>query len=264
MLCETKTPEQARELCKSGEWIIEQKIDGCRGYIKDKRLYNRRGEDITEKFPEFADGLQSMNGVFDGELLTTSGEFGDIQGRMHMKDKFLISVLVKKSPARFVLFDVLDSEEDDTPLIDRKKWIAKLVDTGVLPSWVMPLRWSSDFDDMWRQVEENGWEGVVIKKANSRYENRRSNSWVKVKSWCETDAEFVKFEEHTHGITIETADGRRININGALAPPVKHKLIKDGKVTCEVQYMKSALAGSDAWRFASYRGMKLTTEVKHD
>lgn len=264
MLCESVTPEQAKELCASGKWMIEQKVDGVRGMIVDGRLYDRRGKDITERFPEFK-GIEKMQGVFDGELICKTGDFGDIQSRMHLRDKFLLRLAQEKTPAFFVMFDALSSAKDWTLLEERKKRLVAFKDSGMLPSWVMVLPfWASDvvgFDASWGKVQQEGWEGLVIKNPDSIYGQRRSKSWLKVKAFLETKAEFTMYEDHPRGITITTADGRRVVVNGAMAPKVKHAIIKNGKASCEIQYMKSALEGSDAWRFPSFRGLVDETDA---
>ena len=257
MLCESLTPEQARAFCKEQNgWILEQKVDGVRGFIQDGKLYDRRGVEITERFPEFI-GIGTMQGIFDGEIICKSNDFGDIQSRMHLKDRFLRKLMQEKNPALFVLFDVLEDAKDMRTLKQRKERLRGLMDEGKLPSWVMVLPWedAEKFDAMWAKVEQNGWEGLVLKDGASVYERKRSQSWLKAKSFSETQADFVKYEEHPRGITIETADGRRVVVNGAMAPVVKHELIRNGKVRCDILFMKSALEGSDAWRFASFRGV---------
>jgi ATP-dependent DNA ligase len=249
MLCEKIGVDEAEQLVASGGWIVEQKVDGVRGYVMGGKLFDRRNVDITARFPEFT-GLSGIKETLDGEIVCASGEFGDVASRMHLRDKFLLGLAVKKNPARFVVFDVVS----DKILSERKADLLLLKESGVLPSWVMPVRsfGGEKFAEMWREVEVNGWEGLVLKESDSKYEYKRSSSWKKCKAFLEKTATFVKYEDHPRGITITTADGRRVVVNGALAPIVKHKIIKDGKVDCEIQYMPSAMSGSVAWRFPSF------------
>ena len=181
---------------------------------------------------------------------------------MHLRDPFLLKLALQKTPAIFVVFDVLSKELDTMPLKDRKLRISDIKDAGRLPSWVMILPWTDEFEEIWKKVLQLGWEGVVVKQADSLYEQRRSKSWIKVKSFLETTAEFVKYEDHPRGITITTADDRRVVVNGAQAPEVRHAIIKDGKVQCDIQYMPSTLEGSEAWRFPSFRGISKAGETQ--
>jgi bifunctional non-homologous end joining protein LigD len=41
----------------------------------------------------------------------------------------------------------------------------------------------------WERAEREGWEGVIAKRRDSRYEHRRSPHWLKMK--CEASQEFV-------------------------------------------------------------------------
>jgi len=248
MLCRKATIEEARELAKRG-WFIEHKYDGVRAMLKDGRLFCRRGNDITKRFPEFA-GIGEVIGTFDGEIIAQSGEFNDISGRMHMRDNFLINLSAKKSPAIFMAFDM----PSETKPMD----VRQLEMQGkVLPAWfkVAPHYNGEQFDDLWEQVIEQQREGLVLKKPNSKYEfGKRSENWLKVKAWEEVDAEFVTWEEHPKGITIATADGRRVVVNGEQANEVRRQLQSKGKITAEIQHLPQK--DSDAWRFPSFRGLK--------
>ena len=254
MLCESATPEEARALiaAQPGKWVIQQKIDGVRGVIRDGKLYDRRGKDITALFPEFV-GIGAMRGEYDGEIVCTSGEFGDVAGRMHVKDPFARKILVKKNPAAFMLFDVV------TPgLLGERLAVIGAMD-GALPAWMCPVKSfvcdGEMFEKMWSEVLEKGLEGVVLKSVMSPYERKRSVSWKKCKAFLETTAIFIKLEEHPRGIRLETEDGRAITVNGAQASEVRNEFRRTGSVTCEVQYMRSPVGDSTAWRFPSYRGL---------
>lgn len=249
MLAEQVAPEEAEQLCKSGEWIVEQKVDGVRCYVEKGKMFDRRGHDITARFPECKGLEQIKHLTLDGELITKSNSFTMIQSRVHLRDKFLITLSSAQEPAVFVAFDIVGSGT----LTERKEELNKIAASGILPSWIMLVRELGEFESAWKMVKENGWEGVMIKRKSSKYEQRRSSEWRKVKAWEETVATFTKYEEHPKGITIETDDGRRVVINGAMAPKVKHEIIREGKVDCEIQYMASALIGSEAWRFPSFK-----------
>jgi ATP-dependent DNA ligase len=252
MLCETATMDEAKELLATDKWLFEQKVDGVRGYIKDGKLYDRRGKEITARFPEFT-GLDKLRGIWDGEIICASNEFGHVAGRMHVRDPFVRKLLVKQNPARFVLFDILDNEQDAAQLWQRKQRIKQLADDGQLFTWMIPLPWQqSGFEERWQQVQDLGEEGIVIKERHSLYQQKRSTSWRKVKSFVEATAVFVKLEVHPRGVRLETKDGKSVNVNGAQAQEVLDLFQQRGEVTCNVQYMRQK--DSDAWRFPSYRG----------
>lgn len=249
MLCEKATIERAKELVKTGEWVIEQKFDGVRACIRGGRLFDRRGVDITERFPEFV-GLQEFKMDYDGEIVAQSGEFNDVSGRMHLRDKFMMRMLAKRNPAKLVIFDVI-GEYQLNPLDARREVLEKTNFSKY--SWIeVAKRYAAEeIDCLWESIVKEGKEGLVIKRRDAAYQGKRSLDWLKVKAFVEEMAVFVRYEEHPRGITVETADGRRVVVNGRQSDAVKKRIDADGKVIAEIQYLPQN--GSDAWRFPSFR-----------
>lgn len=255
MLCQPCPLEKARELLKEANgMIMEQKFDGVRGVINDGRLFDRRGKDITHLFPEFV-GIEKVKEILDGEIIAKSGEFNDVSGRVHLKDKFTISLVSKKESAIFMAFDCI---VDGSPLMDRKERLSKVVNGYAFP-WLFASDWKDAdkdrFEVAWQMVLQNFQEGIVLKRKASLYQfGKRSDDWLKVKGFQEVTAVFTKLEDHPKGCRLETADGRRsVNVNGFQAKEVKEIFLRDGKVTCEVQFLPQK--DSDAWRFPSMRGL---------
>lgn len=245
MLCQSATLEQARKIPSCH---FERKLDGIRAYIENGKLYDRRGKEITHQFPEFV-GVGEVVGTFDGEIISASGEFSDISGRVHLRDKFIISLSAKKSPAIFVVFDVVmeGTIEERRSAIERENLWGRF-------GWIQKVPRFNSFDEGWKLVEENGWEGLILKRFGSTYqEGARSPDWIKCKAFQEAKAIFTKLSEHPRGVRLETEDGRSVNVNGAQALEVKQRFEKEGRVLCEVQYLPQK--GSDAWRFPSFRGL---------
>lgn len=257
-LCKLATMEDVRKL-PHHVYLIEEKYDGVRAFIKDGKLYNRRGDEITHKFPEFY-GLEAIKGTWDGEIIATTGEFNDISGRVHLKDKLQIKILARKHPARFVCWDVCHDGVNDCKhmaLIDRKQLLEN-ADFRILMTWfeVAPTQIlkPETLQAAWDAILEQGKEGLVIKHHTARYhEGSRNATWLKLKAWEEVVAEFSKYEEHPKGITIETDDGRRVVVNGYQAEDVKEAFEQYGKIKAEIQHLPQK--DSDAWRFPSFRGL---------
>jgi hypothetical protein len=240
MLCdkESVTPDVAAQMTMQGGWLVQRKYDGLRACIVGGKLYDRQGKEITERFPEF-EGLKSIPVALDGEIVAQSGEFNDISGRVHLRDKLAIRLLSRKSPARFVAFDLpllaLSNEE-------RLRHLPQVV--GALRcSWIEASPLLNDVNIAWS----------IVKRCASRYAGGRSKDWVKVKYFVETEALFTKCDDHPRGVRLETADGRSVNVNGAQAVEVRRRFDKEGVVRCEVRYMP--IRGSEAWRFPSFRGV---------
>ena len=266
MLCQSATPEQARML--GDEWIIERKFDGVRAYIENGKLYDRRNAEITKRFPEFT-GLNAIKETIDGEIVllndAETDDFSAVASRMHLRDRFAINLMSKKMPCVFVAFDISHDgvgSIGQKMLSERRKQLES--STGKLGwdgkqkhdyFWLHLTEQFSitQFDALWDEVKEQGREGLIVKNTQSIYEGKRSANWLKVKAWVETTAEFIKLEGQPKGYTMETADGRRVVVNGSQADKVHDEFVKHDKVTAHIQYLPQN--NSSEWRFPSFRGL---------
>lgn len=246
MLADKFTPEQAKTLGE--EWVLENKYDGVRGYIEGGQLFDRRGANITHKFPEFT-GLGTIKGTIDGEIVARTGKFNDVSGRVHLKDAFVIKLAAQKAPAAFVAFDIVTPDVLEV----RRRTLLQAAQT--FPEWltVTPQFPASEFPQLWGAILKAGDEGLMAKKKGTLYEHRRSSSWRKVKNFYECTAVFTKMDKHTHGVRLETSDGKSVNVNGVQAIEVERIFNALGEVSGEIQYMVQL--ESDAWRFPSWRGL---------
>jgi len=149
------------------EWIFERKFDGIRllAYKQgdDVRLYSRNR--LLQHHPGIAAALAKLpigDAILDGEV-----EWGHGNVSYH-------------------IFDVIWLDRDVTglPLEERLALLAAL---PLKP----PLRRVAPLDDPepWVRARDEGWEGVIAKRRGSKYEQRRSPHWLKMK--CEESQEFV-------------------------------------------------------------------------
>jgi ATP-dependent DNA ligase len=252
MLCRKLAYEHAKSKVHPGNfYVLEQKYDGVRAYIEDGKLYDRREQEITKKFPEF-EGLEKLKGTFDGEIIAQNGQFNDVSGRMHMKDKFQISLIAKKNPAKLIVFDMPSVRGN---LEQRRDVLCSVV----LPQWATVAEQheatEAKFEELWNKVIEDTAEGLVMKYTLGDYEfGKRSDNWYKIKAFVETIALFTKYEVTPRGLTIETPDGRRVVVNGEQAVAVQKAIDNNGEAACEIQFLPQL--DSEAWRFPSFRGLR--------
>lgn len=181
-LCHADTPDHL-ENYDPAEWTAQVKWDGIRAILAvtaaPPRIYNRSGEEITERFPEFA-GIRG-SGFFDGEILCFDGttpRFELVHKRMAQRDSRRARFASRETPATFIAFDFFSG----APLSYR---LDALRDKEVsywrgrdLPIHASPHAAPAD---MWSAAAQLGLEGIVLKKLDSRYPNGRSRDWVKVK-----------------------------------------------------------------------------------
>ena len=175
------------------EWMWEPKLDGYRvlAFIGESgvKLRSRRGLEFSGKFPQLAAelGKQAVNGmILDGELVAfdSAGKpsFAALQDRAQLKTVREIAVADQTMPVVFYGFDLLHFAGIDlrkSPYKDRRRYLAQCL----LPSPHVQLVHAAD-DGIALQAAAlaSGFEGVIGKRKESRYETgRRSSSWLKVK-----------------------------------------------------------------------------------
>ena len=171
------------------DWIYELKYDGFRLLSsKDKLLY-RSGREATHLYPEVMRSMRKLpykSVLLDGEIcvLDAAGvpEFQRLQSRAQLSRPAEIEVGAVEQPVICYVFDILELEGHDLrglPLIERKRILKK-----VLPP-VGVLRYADHIETVgkqfFEQVREMGLEGIVAKRAASKYKPGRSDSWLKLR-----------------------------------------------------------------------------------
>jgi DNA ligase D-like protein (predicted ligase)/DNA ligase D-like protein (predicted 3'-phosphoesterase) len=196
------------------EWIYEIKWDGFRAlaYVNEKlKLLSRNQKEIEKKFPELQELLNlTQNAVLDGEIVIIKNgktDFHSLLKRNQTNKTTEIKIQAKKSPASYMIFDILEKNGKnltDLPLIERKKILKKTVKEG-------NHVFLSDFieqkgEEYYKIAIEKGLEGIIAKKKNSTYEpGIRSNNWLKIKKKNTVDCivfGYTKgsgFRKHTFG-----------------------------------------------------------------
>jgi len=184
----------AEEPFSRAGWIFEIKYDGVRVIAERQggtiKMYGRSGEDITARYPEIAEalsGLVAEDFVLDGEIIAhdDSGRpsFSRLQKRMLLTKPRDIAAAMARVPVRAVFFDCLALEGHDLralPLARRKELLARaLPPAGVVQAGDHVEEQGEAFFDA---VSEMRLEGMVAKRADSRYEAKRSPHWIKVKA----------------------------------------------------------------------------------
>jgi ATP-dependent DNA ligase len=155
------------------EWLFERKLDGIRMLAfkdgADVRLLSRNRLPLNHAYPGVAQavaGLPVHDAILDGEATGAWGRMGK---------------------ADYHVFDILwlDGRDLTTlPLEERRRRLGAL-------TLRLPLAQVAALDEErpWERACAEGWEGVIAKRRDSRYEHRRSPHWLKMK--CEATQELV-------------------------------------------------------------------------
>jgi ATP-dependent DNA ligase len=150
------------------EWIFERKFDGIRllAYKDDSnvRLYSRNR--LPQHMPAVAEAIARLPNnqlVLDGEITWRSGKV-----RYHNLDVMWID----------------GRDVTSLPLLERRALLAAM-------QLKLPLETADLVEDEspWERAQREGWEGVIAKRRDSVYEQRRSKQWLKMK--CELKHEFI-------------------------------------------------------------------------
>jgi bifunctional non-homologous end joining protein LigD len=182
-----------------GKWLYEPKLDGVRALIYGAggavRIFSRNRKPLNGAYPELVEALETaMRGaaVLDGEIVAFDerGEtsFARLQQRMQLRDP--VRARRSQVPIYLYLFDCVFYEGVDLtglPLVDRKAVLRDVV-------WFDdPIRFTphrtTGSAAMLRDACARGAEGILAKRADSRYVSARSTDWLKLK--CVRQQEFV-------------------------------------------------------------------------
>ena len=148
------------------DWIFERKFDGIRLLAfkrgRDVRLYSRNRLPQNASYPAVVEAIAALpvrEAILDGEATGVWGKAGRVA---------------------YHVFDVLWLEGHDVTRmpLDERRLRAPLARVAELTG-----------PEPWTQACAEGWEGVIAKRRDSRYEHRRSPHWLKMK--CEATQELV-------------------------------------------------------------------------
>jgi bifunctional non-homologous end joining protein LigD len=177
-----------------GDWIIENKFDGYRLLARvaagKVRLYTRQGNDWTDRLKPLAAALQALKlgtAWLDGEIVVLNEQgtpdFNRLQNAIDN---------ARTQDIRFFLFDLPFHKGRDlraVPLASRRAALRQLLegktDERIRFSDALPAAPQHVLDAACRL----GMEGVILKRADSPYVSRRSDTWLKLK--CQRRQEFV-------------------------------------------------------------------------
>jgi bifunctional non-homologous end joining protein LigD len=174
-------------------WLHEIKLDGYRIQARKEgglvQLLTRTGLDWTHRMKTIAalvGALPAEKAILDGEVVVVAENgvtsFADLQAAFQEG---------ARKPLTYFVFDLLHlngHSTRDLRLVERKKMLEKIVGSG------------SEYLRFGEHIETNGeavfekacemhLEGIISKRAASKYSNGRSGDWLKVK--CVHEQEFV-------------------------------------------------------------------------
>jgi bifunctional non-homologous end joining protein LigD len=186
--------------------VYEPKYDGIRALIEivpggrtaSVRLFSRRGNEKSAQFPELVQALSGFGAklkqpvIVDGEIVALDAEgqpagFQRLQGRIHLTS--ITEAEIVTQPVALIAFDLLCEGEEslcERSLTERRARLERLFTKRGPFSSFSPVRLSEvalgDGRALFERVEARGWEGLIVKHADSLYRpGRRTTDWRKLK-----------------------------------------------------------------------------------
>lgn len=186
----TRAPE-------GGDWSYEIKWDGFRGicFLADSKLrvVSRNARDFNRNFPELeqiVNNISAETAIVDGEIVAFDSTGRPSFSLMQQRTGFATTKERTHTPVKLIAFDLLylnGFDLRDVALADRQRLLREIVKPGEYIS--VSEVFSGSGKSILDAAKSHGLEGILAKKADSRYESGRSNCWLKVK--LTTEDEFI-------------------------------------------------------------------------
>ena len=177
----------------SPDWLFEIKWDGYRAlaFIENgkARLVSRNQNELTSRYPELKDlakSVKAKTAILDGEVVALDEQgrasFSLMQQRTGFRPGGRRAATNAGVPVLYYAFDLIYLDGYDwrkLPLEERKKKLSSILITGDA------LRYSDHYERqgkaLFEMARQKGLEGILAKKRDSIYQERRSSEWLKIK-----------------------------------------------------------------------------------
>ena len=220
------------------EWLFEIKWDGVRAVVFLEngrvRLQSRNLRDVSRHYPELAGpelaGIASQFrarlAVLDGEIVSLDAEGRPSFERLQQRMNTIPNVRrIEQLPVVYYVFDLLYLDGYDlrrVPLEQRQQALERIL----LLTENAPVRFSDhhigEGHALWKAACQKGLEGIVGKRRQSLYVERRSPEWQKVKATRELECVVGGYTEprrsrrHFGGLVLGVyRDGKLIHVGNA-------------------------------------------------
>ena len=178
----------------SPEWLYEIKWDGYRAiaFVEKERVryVSRNQNDLTAQYADLHDlpkFLKAKTAILDGEIVALDehghSSFSLMQQRTGFRDRSRRAAPQTDICVLYYAFDLIYLDGYDlhrTPLEKRKEALAAIL---ISPSET--VRFSDHFlsngKALFDLAKQKGLEGILAKRRESCYEQRRSHEWLKIK-----------------------------------------------------------------------------------
>jgi len=266
------------------DWLFEIKWDGYRAvafiHAGKVRLVSRNQNDLTARYPELKDlpkFVHAREAILDGEVVALDEEgrasFSLMQQRTGFRPGGRRAAEKADVPVLYYAFDLLYLDGYDwrrVPLEERKAKLASLLTAGDA------VRYSDHYPEqgkaLFAMAHKKGLEGILAKKRQSFYEERRSREWLKIKIKHRQECVIGGFTEpegsraHFGSIVLGLYDGkgRLIHVGQAGSGFDQRSLAEVWELLKKLETKKNPFFGEvEALRKVSWVKPELVAEIEY-
>jgi len=266
------------------DWLFEIKWDGYRAiaFVENGkvRLVSRNQNELTARYPELKDMpefIKAKTAILDGEVVALDADgrasFSLMQQRTGFRPGGHRAAAKADVPVLYYAFDLLYLDGYDwrrVALVERKRKLESLLTTGD------SLRYSDHYEAQGKALFEiardKKLEGILAKKGNSCYEERRTREWLKIKIRHRMECVIGGFTEpegtraHFGSLVLGLYDkqGRLIHV-GQVGSGFDQKLLTDiSRLLKKIETKKNPFYGEvEALRKVSWVKPELVAEIEY-
>ena len=226
---------------KPSDTLVSWKLDGvrCMVYVyEDKVVYYSRNGKVYPNFHDFDHNMidyakqtgLSFPVVLDGEMMSKDG-FQSTMSQLFSKTDLDLSSF------SFHIFDI----EMDGPLWKRLEVLKSCKNDRISIVDHVPL---VELDKHHDEALELGYEGLVIKDKNGRYERKRLDTWCKVKRFHSIDADVIGYElgsgrlKDVLGALCCEWEGNKFNVGSGFTDEQRTEFLTNTPKMIEVKYQE--------------------------
>lgn len=200
------------------EYVAQEKLDGHRAELHYKdginRFFSRRinkkgvNEENTDKVPYLRDLDLGFEGetILDGELIL-KGSHSDsnlVQKVLGSTAERATELYKNNVELEYRVFDILlynGQPQYNKTYLERLSLLQSLKNLNIVKTYTNSPKYEhlfqrvTSYKELFDKVTKNGGEGIMLKKLDSRYDNKRNDDWLKVKTEYTVDLVIMGFTE---------------------------------------------------------------------
>lgn len=188
----------------AGVIVSQPKLDGMRCIANRHGLWTRKGKPIPVA-PHIREALQT---IFEGHRVTIDGELYN-HDLKHMFEE-LLSIAKQSKPTQedidkarqwlqFHVYDMYDEDDPNATFFGRYGNLVHLISTKSNTSIIRPVSTikcfsQEELDNLYGSYADDGYEGQMVRRDDSPYENKRAKQLLKRKEFTTDEFEVVEIQ----------------------------------------------------------------------